>query len=80
MARKWLHYCNLPDNEAGGVTICIGGSGTWDENHIHFAHSEGIRPLLRWLRARHPHHEFKSEKDGYGGWHVMESPYIQGVE
>ena len=76
MEREWNVYTTL-SRSLGGVTICLVGrcelgTGTYEDNHVHFAHSDGIRPLLKWVRARHPHHEFKSEKDGYGGWYVLE--------
>ena len=44
----------------------------WNENTVHFPHSDGIRPILKYLRARNPDYEFKSETDGYGGWHILE--------
>lgn len=76
--REWKIFTTL-SRSLGGVTLVLGSycptepeTGTYEDNHIHFAHSDGIRPLLKWARARHPNHEFKSEKDGYGGWYVLE--------
>ena len=42
------------------------------EDVVHFPHSDGIRPILKYLRARNPEYEWKSETDGYGGWHILE--------
>ena len=67
--RPWKYAFNLGKR---GLKLVTGPFPYCDDSEIYFPHSDGIRPVLKYFRAYYPHYEFKSEKDGYGGWHILE--------
>jgi hypothetical protein len=74
MAGKWDYFINLRSSSNGrlvGITLMPDGP---TGELVDFPHSEGVRPLLSFLRARWPGDEFKSVKDGFGGWDIMSRP------
>jgi len=78
MARKWDYFVNLSPRFNGVLHGLSLSEYPPSKKSMHFPHSEGIRPLLAYLRETHPRDEFKSVKDGFGGWDILFRPKGSG--